>query len=146
MIRRATMDDIPALIALARMEHAISRFSDQPFDLSVVEQRLLAAIHGLATVVFVSENDSSIDGLIVGMVQPNLFNRYTTAYELMWFSSGGEGMKLLGALTDWANRMRATSLVVHNYAGAKSSEAFTRVMTRKGFDVLGMTYSLELEN
>jgi hypothetical protein len=42
--------------------------------------------------------------------------------------------------------MRASSLVVHNYAGIKSPKTFNRVMSRKGFNVLGTTYTLKLEN
>jgi len=63
----------------------------------------------------------------------------------MWFSVGSAGLKLLRALKDWAARMKAASLVVHNYAGIKSPETFTRVMQRQGFDVLGTTYTLNLE-
>lgn len=146
MIRRAVIDDIDQLVQLARLEHQFSRLAGTPFDQLVVTERFASTITGFATVVFVSERDGKIDGLIAGMVQQNLHNRYATVYELMWFSIAGRGIQLLDALKAWANRMRATSLVVHNYAGIKPTETFNRVMARKGFDTLGVSYVTALEN
>ena len=144
MIRRATPSDIDQLVTLARLEHAASAMRDQPFDELVVRSRFVGTINGLATAVFVSETDGKLDGVIAGMVQQNLHNRYSTVYELMWFSLSGAGLKLLASLKDWANRMRATALVIHNYAGIKSTETFNKVMARKGFDQLGTSYVMSL--
>ena len=146
MIRRATPSDIDQLVTLARLEHAASAMRDQPFDELVVRSRFVGTINGLATAVFVSETDGKLDGVIAGMVQQNLHNRYSTVYELMWFSLSGSGIKLLQAIKDWANRMRATALVIHNYAGIKSTETFNKVMARKGFTPLGVSYVAALEN
>ena len=146
MIRRATQDDVDQLLDLARIEHAASNMSNQPFDDAVVRTRLSNAIGGMATVVFVSETNGKLDGLIAGMAQQNLHNRYATVYELMWFSLAGRGLQLLEALKEWANRMRATALVVHNYAGIKRTEKFNKVMARKGFSTLGVSYMAALEN
>mgnify|MGYP000338362977 FL=1 len=92
MIRRATLQDIDQLVQLARLEHAASRMKDQPFDELVVRSRFAGTIGGMATVVFVSETDGQLDGVIAGMAQQNLHNRYATVYELMWFSLAGAGM------------------------------------------------------
>ena len=146
MIRRATINDIDQLVQLARLEHAASRMADQPFDELVVRNRFAGAIGGLSTAVFVSETDGKLDGVIAGMAQQNLHNRYATVYELMWFSVAGTGIKLLSALKDWANRMRATALVIHNYAGIKPTDTFNKVMARKGFSTLGVSYVAALEN
>lgn len=146
MIRRATLQDIDQLMVLARLEHAASRMSDQPFDELLVRNRFAGAINGMATAVFVSETDGKLDGLIAGMAQQNLHNRYSTVYELLWFSLAGKGLQLLAALKAWANLMRATSLVVHNYAGVKTQDTFNKVMQRRGFDILGTSYVTALEN
>lgn len=145
-IRRARLDDLDQLTRLARLEHAASGMRDQPFDELVVRSRFVGAIGGLSTAVFVSETGGQLDGVIAGMAQQNLHNRYSTVYELMWFSLAGHGLKLLEAIKEWANRMRATALVVHNYAGIKSQDTFNKVMARKGFDALGVSYVAQLEN
>ena len=140
IIRRATVDDIDRLVNLARMEHGASRMSKYPFDEAHVRHSFTGAINGMGSAVFVSETDSKVTGLIAGMVQVNLFNRYLTAYELMWFAVDGSGMKLLATLKDWANKMRCIEFVVHNYAGIKDPSRFNKVMRRKGFDQLGTSF------
>jgi hypothetical protein len=84
-------------------------------------------------------------GFIGGIVQPNLFNRYLTAYELAWYAEDGSGMALLAGLTGWARKMRAVELVVHSYAQIVDAPKFARVMQRRGFEPLGMTFTKNLE-
>jgi hypothetical protein len=74
------------------------------------------------------------------VLQPTLFNRYFIAYELCWYAEDGQGMSLLRAFCDWAKKMRATDVVLSNYAGIKDAEKFSRVMRRAGFDPLGASY------
>lgn len=146
MIRRATLADVDALVELAEMEHALSQLSDTPFDGLVVEARMTHCIRSIDSAVFVSAVDGEITGLIAGNAQMNLHNRYHTVYELLWFALDGSGLKLLAALKDWAMKMRATALVVHNYAGIKCPERFNNAMTRKGFAPMGVSYMATLEN
>lgn len=147
MIRRATQADIPALVELGRQEHAGSFMASTPFDANHVALNFAQLIGGFHGVVFVScDTADTPTGVIAGMAQPNLHNRYSTVYELMWFATDGAGIKLLDALKTWANRMRATRMVVHNYAGQVASEKFTRAMGRKGLMPLGMAYTIQLEN
>jgi hypothetical protein len=146
MTRRAAVSDVPGLVELARQEHAMSKMADTPFDEDVCTERFTAAIRGLSSVVFVTERDGKPSGLIAGSMQPNLHNRYGTVYELLWFAVDGSGMRLLRALQQWANDMRATSMVVHNYAGVVACERFDKAMTRFGFAPLGSSYVAKLEN
>lgn len=146
MIRRAITADVPALVGLAQQEHALSRMSATPFEPETVASNFAGCITGLSSAVFVSERNSQLTGLIAGMVQRNLHNRFCTVYELLWFSTDGRGMRLLEALKAWADRMRATDLVVHNYAGIKSPASFNKVMQRRGFEPLGQSYTIRLEN
>lgn len=138
-VRRATVDDLPALIEMAKQEHATSRMAHLPFDEIKVQHSFGEFITGMATSVFISGG-----GFIMGMVQPLLFNRFWNAYEMAWFASDGSGMALLKAFAKWAKDMRAIDLVVHNYAGIVSADKFTRVMQRMGFDALGGAYSKQL--
>jgi hypothetical protein len=145
-IRRATRDDLPALVALALREHAASQFAHQPIEMAQVQASFLGVIHGLSGAVFVSEQGGELRGLIAGMVQPGLFNRRQTAFELLWYAEDGTGLRLLAALRDWACRMRAVQLVVHDYAGIADPARFNKVMARRGFGVMGTAYVSALEN
>ena len=145
-IRRATRDDLPGLCALVLREHAQSRMASQPVDMAQVQASFLGVIHGMAGAVFVSEQGGELRGLIAGMVQPGLFNRYQTAYELLWYAEDGSGLRLLAALKDWARRMRAVQFVVHDYAGIADPARFNKVMARRGFGVMGTAYVSALES
>lgn len=146
IIRRATRDDLPGLVALALREHAASQMANQPIEMAQVQASFLGVIQGLAGAVFVSEEGGELRGLIAGMVQPGLFNRRQTAYELLWYAEDGSGLRLLAALRDWACRMRAVQLVVHNYAGITDPIRFNKVMARRGFGVMGTAYVSALES
>lgn len=138
-VRRAIVDDLPALVEMARAEHASSRMAHLPFDAFKVQHSFGEFITGMTTAVFISTG-----GFIMGMVQPLLFNRFWNAYEMAWFANDGSGMALLKAFAKWAKDMRAVDLIVHNYAGIVSADKFTRVMQRMGFDALGGAYSKQL--
>jgi hypothetical protein len=142
-VRIATAQDVPALVALARIEHARSRFKDRPFDAAVATRNFEQAIAGMLTRVFISEERL---GFIAGVLQPALFNRYFTAYELCWYAEDGSGIALLNAFCEWARKMRAVEVIVSNYAGIKEPEKFTRVMKRARFDPIGSSYCMKLED
>lgn len=138
-VRRATVADIPALVEMARQEHANSRMAALPFDEVKVQHSFGEFITGMTTTVIISAG-----GFIMGMVQPILFNRFWNAYEMAWFANDGSGMALLKAFAKWAKDMRAFDLIVHNYAGIVSADKFTRVMQRMGYQALGGAYSKQL--
>lgn len=144
ILRRATIDDVPALVRLAKVEHGLSRMAHTPFDPAFASERFTGAVLGLSSAVFVSETDGEVKGLIAGAMQQNLHNRYGTVYELLWFAVDGSGLKLLQALRDWAKRMRATAIVANNHAGIKDPERFNKVMARKGYTQLGPSFMATL--
>ena len=134
-VRVATLDDVPALMELAHLEHAVSRFSGVPFEdeqASATFRRFLTELH---TVVFKSDR-----GFLMGLVQPLPFSRRWMAYEVAWLALDGEGLQLLRAFEGWAARMRAVEVVVHNYAGIVEPQIFAKVMQRKGFARLGESF------
>lgn len=139
MIRAATLSDVPKLVQLAQVEHAASRFRERRFDKQVATANMEQAVTGMLSRVFISPM-----GFIAGILQPCLFNRYFTAYELCWYAEDGAGMRLLNAFCEWAKSMRATEVVLSNYAGIKDAGRFGRVMKRSGFNALGSSYTKPL--
>ena len=142
-VRPATAADVPRLVQLAQLEHARSRFKTQRFVSEVAERNFEQAIAGMLTRVFISEERL---GFIGGVLQPTLFNKFFTAYELCWYAEDGSGLTLLKAFCEWAKKMRAVEVIVSNYAGIKEPEKFTRVLKRAGFDPIGSSYCMKLED
>lgn len=141
MVRRATRDDVASLTRLAQLEHARSQFKNERFDSVVAARNFELCATGTLSAVFISGSGL---GFIAGCVQPGLYNGRMTAHELAWYAEDGSGFALLDAFTQWANLMRATRVVVANFAGIKDAPKFTRVLGRKGFSCLGPTFSKPL--
>lgn len=135
-VRRAVFEDIPRLVELAAMEHAMSRFASAPFNEQVASHAFAQAVRAMHMVVFFSGG-----GYLAGMVQPMLFHRGWNAYELAWFAQDGSGMALLRAFKDWASSMRAQEVVVHNYAGVIEERRMSRALSRHGFKPVGSSYA-----
>ena len=91
--RVATIDDLPRLMQLARMEMSRSRFKDEPFDHDRAEAVFKQFMSSLLSRVLISESRL---GFIAGMIQPNLHNKRFTAYETCWYAEDGSGLALLG--------------------------------------------------
>lgn len=140
--RVATIDDLPRLMQLARMEMSRSRFKDDPFDHDRAEAVFKQFMSSLLSRVLISESRL---GFIAGMIQPNLHNKRFTAYETCWYAEDGSGLALLDAFAEWAKRMRASHVVVNNYAGITEVPRFARVLDRKGYALLGLSYIKQLE-
>lgn len=140
-VRRATREDVARLTRLAQLEHARSQFNTDRFDPAVAARNFETCATGALSAVFIS---NTAPGFIAGFVQPGLYNGRMTAHELAWYSEDGSGLALLDAFTVWAQRMRATRVVVANFAGIKDAPKFTRVLNRKGFAFLGNTFSKSL--
>lgn len=141
IVRRATREDVARLTRLAQLEHARSQFKGERFDPSVAARNFEMCATGMLSAVFISEAGF---GFIAGCVQPGLYNGRMTAHELAWYAEDGSGLALLDTFTTWAGRMRATRVVVANFAGIKDAPKFTRVLGRKGFACLGSTFSKSL--
>lgn len=113
VIRYATRNDIPALIALARQEHAQSTWAQAlPFDARAVESTALQFIEQPGRTVLMTDG-----GYLAGLVQPLGFTAATAAMEWAWFAVDGSGLALAARFEAWARRMGATLVVLHNYSG-----------------------------
>lgn len=115
-VRRATYRDVPAIVALAM------RFLEQePAYQGVLHPNgdLIAGIVNTFVndddkIVYLSEYDGIITGLIALLVGNHIFTGERTATELMWFvdkaARGRDGMRLLYAAEQWARSHGARQL------------------------------------
>lgn len=99
MIRLATEADVPRLLGMGR------RFADKakliehvgydPVDMEYTFRHMIADVNCF---LMIGET-----GAIGGMKARHPFNNsHWIAQELFWWSEGREGLRLLGALEDWA--------------------------------------------
>lgn len=138
LVRYATEGDIPRIIELGREEHAASPWRDTPYDARAVEGTARAFMLQPGRTLMVTRG-----GYLGGMVQALGFSPKRIALEYAWYANDGRGMQLLRAFERWANRMGASAVVVHDYAGAgRLSSVLTK---RGGWEATGMALTKRLE-
>jgi GNAT superfamily N-acetyltransferase len=127
MIRRATLEDVPALLDMG------GRFSERaklqsnvgydPVSMKATFEALITNGHP----VFISET-----GAIGATLTNHPFNAsHVVAQELFWWSEGGEGAALLDALESYCSQ-EADSLIMIALEAIRP-EAVGRLYERRGF-------------
>lgn len=114
-IRPATVDDVPAILGLAKRMHAESpRFSRRAFSAAKCEAALAALLAGRLTgSTLVAEKDRTIIGMMVGIVTEHFFGTEKMATDLALYIApehrgGSLAPKLIKA---FEKAMRATGAV-----------------------------------
>lgn len=108
MIREATFDDIPAIMALGR------EFADEAgvtarvgWDDACVWDLLAGLIESPDGILLVSEN-----GMIGGVVYPHPFSGLRVFVEMFWRAKDGNGLALLSAAEEAARQRGAAQMVM----------------------------------
>lgn len=91
-VRRATQDDIPALLAMCRALHLESpRYRTCSFNQDKVEGTLQHLIGTLATgsnddaCVLIADRDGEVVGVFVGVIRQHLFSDDCAAHEVLFY-------------------------------------------------------------
>ncbi|MDA5520839.1 GNAT family N-acetyltransferase [Yersinia kristensenii] len=148
MIRPATMDDIPALVALGARMHRESRYASFPFDedkCSVLAANLINAEFG---VVLVVEECSQIVGWVAGGVGEQYFSHERMAFEYGVFidtayRGGTAGYRLVKAFIEWAKNHGAVVINMGITTGVHE-ERTGELYQRLGLARTGSLYSMEV--
>lgn len=126
MIRPATLDDIPALLAMGE-KFATKAGLDEHcgYDPQSMELTFRAMIERDEFCLFIGEG-----GAIGGMKAPHPFNHAVTmADELFWWSEGREGLRLLDAYEEWA----AGSIIRMTALEAVNPDRMGKFYERRGY-------------
>ena len=134
MIRRAKLEDIPALLEMGQRFAKKANLSDHvgydPASMADTFERMIAANEPL----FMTDT-----GAIGALTFPHPFNHaHKGAQELFWWSEGRDGLRLLKALTDYCET-HCDSLSMITLEAIKP-EATGRLYERLGFKPLEHSY------
>ncbi|MCR4299912.1 MAG: hypothetical protein NUV75_14390 [Gallionella sp.] len=129
MIREATVDDIPKLLAMGKTFAAKARLEDHVgYDPDSMAATFETMIKRDEFALFIGEH-----GAIGGMRAPHPFNYARELVdEVFWWSEGREGIRLLAELEVWAGDavMRVSALE------AVEPERVGRLLARRGYGPL----------
>lgn len=127
MIRRATIEDIPEIVALGAEFLAYSPHRWIPLDREAFANTARAIIEG-AGAIFLSD-----DGFIGGALSPMYFNpAYVIAAELFWYAKS-EGQALRDAFEAWAREAGAAAVACSGLVDERE-KAIRRVYARAGYE------------
>lgn len=140
MVRDATLDDIPAMVALGEIMHAESRYSFMAYDGEKVAITLKTLMQ-TGGFVRVHVKDGEIDGGMVGYMGNPWFSGERVASELALFVVPGKrgGMAawyLLSEFGAWAENQGAREITLAITTGVKVEET-GRMYQRLGFEQVG---------
>lgn len=120
MIRRATLDDMPRLLAMGQRFASETEYRDlitiRPGPLAVAIRSILGNPDGAT---FVSGTDATLTGMIAVLAYDHPFSGERTAFEVVWWvdpEARGDGLRLLRAAEGWAREqgIRKMQMVAPN--------------------------------
>lgn len=117
-IRFATLNDIPALVALGKRMHAITRFKSFAYNEARVAQALDAAMSkgNGRYICFVAEDSTQrVVGVLLAVLEQHIFSEQLVAsvlhYDVLPESRmGGYGVRLLRAFEQWSKNRKVAEI------------------------------------
>lgn len=132
MVRPATLDDIPALLAMGKAFHAAA-ILPCAFDLNAMGAVLQAMIEADSAAVLMTDS-----GVIGGAINPAYCDpTWLYAVELFWWAQG-DGLKLLRAFERWAQNAGAKEIRMTSLATLPRADRLLRCV---GYAPAEVSYS-----
>lgn len=143
MIRAATQDDIPALLALGYRMHAESVYAPFSFNEDKVRSVLESLLSGSGCVI-VFERAGVILGYFLGMLTEHWFGDSTLACDLALYvvpehRGGPAAVRLLRAYMNWARLVGADDVQIAQSTGV-AIDRVAHLYQRFGFVPVGGIY------
>lgn len=128
MIREAVEGDIPAILELGQRFHALSPWSDRPFNREATEQTVRNLIASPQGVLLFNGS-----GILGGVLAPIYFGGGLIAQELFWFADKG-GRELLDGFERCAEASGACGVLMVNLVMDERTDAImNRMYERRGY-------------
>lgn len=137
-IRFATVNDIPALVALGKRMHAITRFKSFVYNDARVAQALGAAIekgNGRYVCFVAEDNAQRLVGVLLAVLEQHIFSEQLIAsvmhYDVLPEKRmGGYGVRLLKAFEQWSKNRKVVeiSLGINSLTEMDAVGGFVRKM------------------
>ncbi|RYG90110.1 MAG: hypothetical protein EON59_00590 [Alphaproteobacteria bacterium] len=138
MIRPATLDDLPALLAMGeRFATAANLASHVGYDADSMALTFRHMIESPDALLLITD---ALDGAVGGLIYPHPFNHsQRVGQELFWWSEGREGLSLFEAVEAEARRLGAVFWTMITLDAIKP-EATGRLYERRGYRRLETSY------
>lgn len=144
MIRNATLQDIPALVALGWLMHEESIYAPYSYDPNKVTEMIEALVTTRFGIALVAEIDGKVIGGFIGTVVEHWFGHDTVASDLALFidpehRAGSTGLKLIKKYIETAREKNASQIMLANSTGYKSDRV-AKLFEAMGFKRRGFVF------
>jgi GNAT superfamily N-acetyltransferase len=145
MIRMATVNDIPSLLAMGRSFFDASGYSSiTSFDKESAKETFEGLISNPLAVIFVKEVAGEVVGTIAGILCPFFFNLdHLHGQEFFWWVDpdhrGNAGRELRERLEEWASERNAKSFAVAALC-ALNADSVSKIYARAGYAPSDITF------
>ena len=134
-IRRATLDDVDAIVALGQFAHYLSANAQYPYASGRARILVASCICRGNMVALVAVRDGEIVGFLLGHRDSHTYMDMDYATDLAFVSqSPGAGRKLLKVFEDWAFSQNVDQIVLGVVNGGKDLKP---LYERMGFQHVG---------
>jgi N-acetylglutamate synthase-like GNAT family acetyltransferase len=144
MIRPATTNDIPAMVALGRLMHEESIYAPYAFDGEKVSNLIAALITTRFGIALVEEQGGVVIGGFIGVIQQHWFGSDTCASDFALFvdpahRTGMTGLKLIKQYIKTAREKGADQIMLANSTGVEA-ERVAKLFESLGFKRRGYVF------
>lgn len=146
MIRPATLEDIPTMLALGRVMHQESIYAPYDFDDDKVIEMFTALISTQFGIALVAEQEGVVIGGFIGVVQKHWFGNDTQASDIALFIApehrgGRTGLMLIKAYVQAALNKGAKQVLLANSTGVQTDRV-AKLFESFGFQRRGFVFEL----
>lgn len=146
-IRFATARDIPALVALGKRQHAMTRFHRYPYRVERVAKALHDAIEraaGRYVCLVAQDSTREVVGVLLAVLERQIFSELLPASVmhcdvLPEKRMGGYGVHLLNAFEQWAAN-RKVAEIAFGINSESEMKSVGRFAVKMGFSKLGENF------
>lgn len=147
MIRTATYDDVPALLALGEAMHTESRYAALPWDAAKVSALIESLIESPDGLAMVAVRDGEIVGGFLGSIDEHYFSRARVACDYALFvrpdrRGGLLAIQLLEAYVGWA-KVSGAALIQAGITTGVNVDAASRLFAVAGFAGIGPLFEYQ---
>lgn len=138
-MRKATIDDIPSILALCHILADSDNYKNSTFDLAYIQKNLESAVSNPSVDVFVYESGGQIIGSACGAFGPTLLcpdNEYAELFVVCVDPRGT--LSLLKALETAARERQAKHFIIGSSTAENSR--YCQLLIKKGFNSFGHSF------
>lgn len=143
MIRAATLTDIPQIEALGMRLKLKTPYATFPYHRERALKQLRTCVSSRTACAYVSDDEGTLDGVLLGVCEPLWFSQALIASDLMFYSERPlVGYVLLKRFITWAWTVPSVRQILMGQSSGIAVDELGEIYRRLNFERVGGFYEL----